>query len=477
MERKKRTARELFGQTFRRGSYSAAISLLVLVVVIVLNLVVSSIPATYTKFDTTTSSLFTLSEQTEQVLAGLDTDVTIYIIAENGSEDSYVTSLLEQYTARTSHLKVVTKDPVLYPNFASQYTDESLATGSLIVESSQRSKVVPYSDLYEYTINYYTYSYTASEFDGENEITSAIDYVVSDTLPTAYYLTGHGETELSTTLLTYVEDDNITLESLSLVSQDAVPDDAQCVLIVAPTTDLSADEAAALKAYLEDGGNLFLLTNCAYTDLPNLMEVMAYYGVAPEEGIVMEGSASNRLRNYPHYLLPNIESHTITSALTEGNYYVLAPVAHAITTLSDVRSSLSITDLLTTSDSAYLKSIDTTTTEKEDGDPSGPFSIGVAITEDHDDVETQLVWLACDNILNSQMDSMVSGANTDLFLACLGWMCGSENAISIHSKSLSVSYLTVPDAAANGWSVLYIFIIPVVLLICGAVVMVRRRKR
>jgi hypothetical protein len=56
-------------------------------------------------------------------------------------------------------------------------------------------------------------------------------------------------------------------------------------------------------------------------------------------------------------------------------------------------------------------------------------------------------------------------------------MCGSENAISIHSKSLSVSYLTVPDAAANGWSVLYIFIIPVVLLICGAVVMVRRRKR
>lgn len=477
-QKKKRTVREMFrGKTFRIGTYSAVLSIIALVVVVVLNLVVSSLPASYTKFDVTTSSLYTLSDQTEQILENLDTDVTIYIIAENGSEDTYVTNLLEQYTALTSHLTVVTKDPVLYPSFASQYTDESLTTGSLIVESEKRYKVIDYSDLYEYTINYYTYSYSASEFDGENEITSAIDYVVSDDLPTAYYLTGHGETELSSTLQSYVEDDNVTLQSLSLVTEGAVPEDASCILIIAPTTDLSEDEADALLTYLEGGGSLFLITDCLYTDLPNLMEVMAYYGVAAQEGIVMEGSASNRLQNYPHYLLPNIESHTITSALIDGGYYVLAPISHAITTLSDYRSSLTITDLLTTSDSSYLKSVDTTTTEKEDGDEEGPFSIGVAITEDHDDVETQIVWLASDYILNSQMDSYVSGANSDLFLACLGWMCDNEDALSIHSKSLETTYLTVTDAAANVWSAVFIFILPAGLLILGAAVMVRRRKQ
>ncbi len=480
MRRKKRTAKEMFqGKTFKIGTYSAVVSLVVVAVVIVLNLVVSSLPATLTKFDTTTSSLFTLSDQTEQVLENLDTDVTIYIIAENGSEDTYVTNLLERYTALSSHLTVVTKDPVLYPSFASQYTDESLSTGSLIVESEKRYKVIDYSDLYEYTINYYTFSYSASEFDGENEITSAIDYVTSDNLPTAYTLTGHGEAELeelSTSLETYIEDDNITLQTLNLISEGAVPEDAACVLIISPTSDLSEDEADALLTYLEGGGHLLLMTNCLYTDLPNLMEVMAYYGVAAQEGIIMEGSASHRLQNYPHYLLPNIESHTITSALTEGNYYVLAPIAHGITTLTDYRSSLNIQSLLTTSDSAYLKSVDTTTTEKEDGDLEGPFTIGVAITEEHDGVTTQIVWYSADNLLNSQIDAMVSGANTDLFLASLGWMCDSENSISIHSKSLSVSYLTVPDAAANTWSAVFIFITPVGLLVCGAAVMIRRRK-
>lgn len=476
-EKKSRSLKEMFrGKTFRIGTYSAVLSLIALVVVVVLNLVVNALPASYTKFDVTANALYTISDQTETILKNLDTDVTIYIIAESGEEDTYVTNLLEQYTALTSHLKVVTKDPVLYPSFASQYTDESVSEGSLIVESDKRYKIVSYSDLYSYSIDYSTYSYT-TEFNGENEITSAIDYVVSDNLPIAYALTGHGETELSTSLQTYIDDDNVTLESLSLVTEDAVPEDASCVLIIAPTSDLSEDEASALLDYLEGGGSLFLITDCLYTDLPNLMAVMEYYGVTAQEGIVMEGSASNRLQNYPHYLLPNIEDTDITEALVDGGYYVLAPISHGIATLDSYRSSLEIEDLLTTSDSAYLKAVDTTTTVKEDGDEEGPFSIAVAITEEHDDVETQIVWVASDYILNSQMDSYVSGANTDFFLACLGWMVDNEDAISIHGKDLSSTYLTVSDGAASLWSVVFIGIIPLFLLVLGAVVLVRRRRQ
>jgi ABC-2 type transport system permease protein len=65
-------------------------------------------------------------------------------------------------------------DPVLHPNFVSEYTDDDLASNSLIVVGENRSKVIPYADMFESTINYQTYQYETTGFDGEGQVTSAI---------------------------------------------------------------------------------------------------------------------------------------------------------------------------------------------------------------------------------------------------------------------------------------------------------------
>ena len=59
----------------------------------------------------------------------------------------------------------------------------------------------------------------------------------------------------------------------------------------------------------------------------------------------------------------------------------------------------------------------------------------------------------------------------------LGWMCQRESSITIHTKSLNVSYLTMDDASANLWSVVFMAAIPLLLAVSGAVIMMRRRKR
>ena len=101
----------------------------------------------------------------------------------------------------------------------------------------------------------------------------------------------------------------------------------------------------------------------------------------------------------------------------------------------------------------------------------------MAAEEIHDGVTTQIVWFGCPGLADETIDAMVSGTDSDLLLGALGWMCQRENAISIHTKSLNVSYLTVDDGAANLWSVVFIAVVPVLLLACAAVVMMRRRKR
>ena len=67
--------------------------------------------------------------------------------------------------------------------------------------------------------------------------------------------------------------------------------------------------------------------------------------------------------------------------------------------------------------------------------------------------------------------------DSDLLLGALGWMCQRESSITIHTKSLNVSYLTMDDASANLWSVVFMAVIPLLLAVSGAVIMMRRRKR
>ena len=55
---------------------------------------------------------------------------------------------------------------------------------------------------------------------------------------------------------------------------------------------------------------------------------------------------------------------------------------------------------------------------------------------------------------------MVSGGNLDLFLNAISWMCGHEDGISIHSKSMNYEYLTISISSASVMTAVIIWLIP-----------------
>ena len=65
-------------RTLRSGSYAAVLAMAVLAVVILINLVVQALPSKWTEFDISTSSLFTLSDTSKNLLHELNSDVTAY---------------------------------------------------------------------------------------------------------------------------------------------------------------------------------------------------------------------------------------------------------------------------------------------------------------------------------------------------------------------------------------------------------------
>ena len=467
-------------KTLKNGSYSVVLSVIFVVIIVVVNLIVDAFPSTYTELDVSDQQLFSIGDQTKDFLKELDKDVTIYQIAQSGSEDEVVSKLLKKYEEASDHIKVETKDPVVNPKFTSEYTDEEVSSNSLIIVCGDRSKVVDYNNIYESSMDYTTYSYTTSGFDGEGQITSAISYVTSENLPVLYTLDGHGEKSLDSTLQEDIEKANIEIKSLNLLTEESVPEDADCLMINSPSSDISEDERDAIIEYLENGGKAMIFSDYTEEPMDNFDAVLENYGVERVDGIVIEGDAQHYAMQMPYYLLPDVSSAEAVSDFSSQGYFVLAPYAQGIRQLDNVRDTLTIESLLTTSDEAYSKTdLNTETLEKTDEDIDGPFDIGVSITEKvDDDKTTQIVYYSTANLMDSQINQMVAGGNEQMITESLNWMCSTDEAstISIPSKSLEVSYLTVTAYDAAYWKICVMGLIPGVFLVVGFVVWLKRRK-
>ena len=464
-------------KNIRKGSYSLGISVVVLAIAVVFNLVVGKLPAQYRNVDLSQTKLSTIGDTTKELVSALDQDVTIYQIVESGKENETIQKLLERYAGLSSHVKVETMDPVLHPNFVSEYTEDDLADNSLIVVGEKRNKVIPYADMFESTVNYQTYQYETTGFDGEGQVTSAISYVTTDSLPIMYTITGHEEGDMTEDMKSAIEKENIEMKDLNLLTEESVPDDADCVMLFSPQNDLSEEEADKLITYMENGGKAVIITSYLNKEMPNLQKVLNNYGIGTMEGVVLEADGQHYISGNPTYLVPNIGSSDALGDLSKANSYVLMPVAQAVEKLEDKRDTVTIESLLTTSDSAYVKTNVNGTLEKEDGDAEGPFDVGVAVTESVDNGETKLIYLTSANLFSQQVDAMVSGNNVKLLANSVSWMCDQEQSVSSPSKSTQISYLTVTAASARMWGMVTIGLLPVLCLVLGGGIWFKRRKR
>ena len=358
---------------FQGGSYALAISAIVLALLVVVNVLVSILPTSLTRFDISSSQLYSITSNTKSVVNALEEDVTIYWIVQADEEDPIVENLLDKYDSLSGHISVVKKNPDVYPTFTQQYTDETVTNNSLIVECGDKSCYISYSDIYLYETDFYSYGYTSASFDGEGAITSAIDYVVSDELPQLYLLEGHGEAELPQTFQEQLEKDNIE-----------------------------------------------------------------------------------------------------TQPLIDENYYPIVPVATGLT-VSGSASGATVTELLTTSDSAFSKvsGYEMTTYDEEEGDMDGPFAVAVSV-ERNDGGE--MVWFSSSLFLDDGYNAYSSGANVNLTMNALSQLIGEREAMSIRSKSLNYNYLTINESTASLLKVTMIGVFPLIYLAIGIGVVVKRRR-
>lgn len=470
-------------KNLRHGSYVSIMTVIVIALVVAVNLVVGQLPSSVTQIDASSRQLYTIGEDTENLVRGLEQDVTLYYVVTGGNENEYISRMLERYEDLSDHLTVEKVDPELHPTFTSQYTDEEVSDNSIIVVSGDKSRVVGSSDMLVQELNYYTYSYQVTEFDGEGQVTSAIAYVISDNLPVLYQLTGHDEQSLGSSLTDSIEKNNIEIQDLSLLTEESVPEDAAALLICSPSRDISEEESQKILSYLEGGGKVLLFTDYSQEEMPNLESLLTNYGLQKGTGIVMEGDSSYYYPQRPDVLIPEINTDSsVLSGLTD-DVYALIQDAQPVETLEEYRDTLEIENLLTTTDSGYVKEVSEDgmiSFQQEEGDDTGTFAVGVSVTEAIDDeTESQLIYFSSSTLTADELDQYVSGGNSEILSCILTNLCEMEDNITfnIPAKSLSVEYLSYTNQSAAIFKVIVIAVIPAAFLLVGFIIWMKRRKQ
>ena len=463
---------------FQGGSYSLALTAIVLAILVAVNMLVSALPTALTRYDISATKLYSITSNTKVVVNDLEEDVTIYWVVQSDKEDSVIENLLGKYESLSKHIEVVKKNPDVFPTFTAKYTEETVPNNSLIVESGDRSRYISYNDIYLSETDMNSYQPQVS-FDGEGAITSAIDYVTNEDQPQLYLLEGHGEEEIPETLREQLAKENVEISTMSLLNVDEIPEEADCVFIYAPSSDISTKEKKMLEDYVKDGGKLMVMAGPTEDGmLENLYSLLADYGVESAEGIVVEGNREYYAFQTPLILLPDIQENDITSPLVEGNYYTIVPAAQGMTVGDSGEAA--VTELLTTSEDAFQKEAGYAieTFEKEEGDIDGPFAVAVSIAcEPENEDSGEIVWVSSSNFIDDMYNAYSSGANLEFTMNALSSMIGENEAVAIRSKSLNYNYLTISESTAATMKLVMIVVIPLAYLAVGVIMVLKRRMR
>ena len=483
----------------RHGSYSVGVTVLVLAVVIVFNLIIGQIPEAYRNVDVSSKKIYDISDTTRTLLDGLDKDVDMTVLAVKDDTDERITTFISRYAALSDRISVEWIDPVLHP---SALTDYDTSENTVVVSCADTGKTttVSFNDILvmdQYSYYYYgTTSYT--EFDGEGQLTGAVNYVTNDTDRTIYQTTGHGESTLSATVTDLMEKNSYTLSEVNLLMSTSVPEDCDLLLMDAPTADLAENEAQMLRDYLADGGKVMaLFGDTGPADLPNLAGVLREYGIEPADGYIADPSRCYQ-GNY-YYIFPEL---TVSGDMADGisSEMVLLTNAHGMNLTDPQRDTISTSAFMSSSDQAYAV---TETTQEQ-----GSYTLGAVATEtvgnDEDtgsdtedtsgssasddgtaddgaadssaeDKESRLTVISAGSLIDQSItDTFPQLENTQLFMNAVTANFDGVQNLSIEAKSLGTEYNTMQHTGLL--SFLVIFGIPAVILIGGFVVWFRRRR-
>ena len=457
----------------KRGSYTLAMTSIVIAIVIVFNMIVNLIPENKRQFDISSTNIYEISSKSKKIINKVDHDVTFYVLAEKSSTDKRIKTFINKYASLSDKIHIKWIDPVLHPSALTKYGTEK---NNIVIscKKTNRTTTVSFDDILVSSASYYSTSSSASSFDGDGQLTSALNYVTSDKEYKAYYTSGHGESSLSSEVTSLLTKSRVSTSDLLLMTATSIPDDCDLLIIDGATSDFTKDEVKLLSSYLKKGGKVVTLLAQTNKSMKNLYGLLKDYGLTVQSGYIADTERSYQ-GNY-YYLIPNLSvSGDMASGISSNSVMMIN--SKGMTQSTPARDSISTDSFMTTSSNGYA------VTEKKQ--TQGTYVLGATSTESVKvknskgkkvTKESRLTVYGSNMLIDEQITSSFSSLeNLTLFTNSVTASLDNADNVSISPKSLEVSYNTITHPGP--FSILVVFVIPVGLIIGGFIVWFKRRRR
>lgn len=486
-------------EKFKHGSLAVVFTVVFIAVIIVINVLVSALTTRFPSmnFDLTKEGLNTLSDEATDVAKEIVNETTIYII---GSEDairgdevysnyslkySQVANLADRLHELNDKIKVEYIDPDMNPQFISDYADDSLTTGKVMVKTDKRHKTLAVTDLFSIQQDSSTGQYNYySKVDGA--LANALYLVNLDTVPVVAFATGHNEMlTVSDNLSTFtgmLNDNNFEVKEFNMLTDD-IPEDASIVVLGTPTTDYTSEELSKLEAYLGDekmgsSRTLYVMTapNAGWSSMPNLSSFLAEWGMEPQSQEVLESNTNNTLYNMPYAIFANVTDSVLSKTYDNVVKVQAAPVKRLFTANNDI----STYSVIETSDTAYLSN-DEKVLETPETDTYTILAFAQRYMDNQGKICANVVVDGCaaDFYDGSSLLGNSTFGNKDVTLDLIKNLTGTtDTRVGLTVNQTQTNTMDISASSAVTWSIgmmLFTIVVPVAVLVIGLVIFLRRR--
>lgn len=449
---------------------SWVITAFVIVGVILVNIIVSTVSSKVPlKIDLTQEKIYELTDDTKRIAKELDKNISAYILAPEAECDTLVKEYVSRYSQLTNKIDFQYIDIYKNQSMLTKYQQkgESITAGDIIFECDDNYKIINISSV----VSNISENQGLYSFDLEAKMTSAILSVTGKTTQNKFYfLTGHGEQKTSN-FDSIISDKDNKIETISILTQD-IPDDANVLVTVTPTSDFTEDECDKIDRFLDNGGKLMVLYTPGLDNCVNFEKYLSEWGITPVHGLVVEND-STKYNQSPIMFYPELSEHDITSNINAKDLSMLFYGSIGFEINNNNPQNATVTSLAQTSTKSLLKAgVNPQSLDYEDGDIRGP--IDVCVLSEKENGAVFVIGSAHAFELNEQVTG--NKANSIFTENAITYLTNSEDTIDISSKIITHGLFTAPNALVR--VLLYyvlVWIIPIALLLAGIIIWLKRR--
>jgi ABC-type uncharacterized transport system involved in gliding motility auxiliary subunit len=451
------------------------------------------------RFDWTHTQIYSLSDTTKKILAGLKQPVQVTVFMTQGSSRLLpeVKELLTRYQAASPKIEVEYLDPRRNMARAEALVKEAgVKDNTIVFRSGDRKKYVEEDKLADFDFSGMTMGGGAPSvkaFKGEEAFTSAILSVTESKQPKVYFSKGHGEAAIDSgermkgyaDAKQILERSNMTVGTWDGLGKDNLPADADLIIVGGPRTAFLEPEAGALAKYLAAGGHALLLLDpilpgpgAPPLDL-GFGGLLGKYGIKLGNDLVVDPANALPMIGAETVLANKYGSSPIVSGLSAEGLPVILPLARSVTKAEKPPEGLTETMLVETSPEGWgetnLKDLDAGI-KKDPEDTQGPVSLAVSLSAADAKADAKMPRLVV--IGNSRFaanGAIENGANGTLFANAAHWLVGSDKQVGIPPKTPAQTSLSLTDAQVNRLAWAAVVGLPGLAVLLGIWVWYRRR--